>query len=153
MKVEIREYLPEDIVEIMDHNPRDRDVYFSKHPDWAKWAVRWKEEGPSYTLVIDDQIVGCAGVIIPKEGFGEAWMVLSSLFYKYKKECFKAVQNKLDQIIRKWKLRRVQALVMTDFPEAEHWLRHLGLKNETPEGMKRFGPSGEDMYLYAMVIK
>ena len=139
----------------MQDNPRNRELYWCRMEDWGKWIVKWMEAGPAYTLFIDDIPVMCAGVGILRPGLGEAWMVLSTLFYKYRKECFIAVRDRLEMIIKGEKLKRVQALVLTDFPEAEHWLIHLGFENETPtkRGLRSFGPSGEDMLMFGRECK
>jgi hypothetical protein len=151
MKIEIVDYKPEHILTIMESNPRERELYWCRTEDWDGWKYSWQERGPAYTLFADGKIVGSAGVVLMNKKSGEAWMVLSSLFYNYKKEFFRAVRDKLEDIIKDKGLVRVQAMVVTDFPEAEHWLRHLGFENETPNprGARRVGPNGEDMYLYA----
>src|SRR4030042_1889103 len=153
MKIEVIQYEPNHAIEIMDRNPREHDSYFCvNNEDWGKWIHRWADSGSAYTLLIEDEIIMSAGVILQGRNIGEAWMLLSSLFYKYKKECFKAVRNNLEFIIARHNLKRIQAFVMTNFVEAEHWLRHLGFENETPtqRGLRSFGPHGEDMFLYAM---
>lgn len=125
-------------------NPRDRELYWCKHKDWGKWLCQWGELGPAYTLFIDEIPVMCAGVVILKPGLGEAWMVLSSLFYRYKKECFMVVRDRLEIIIHGQNLKRVQALIETDFPKAEHWLYHLGFLREKEE----IGPDGKPILIF-----
>jgi hypothetical protein len=148
MKIEVIKYLPKHIMEIMEKHPRSKEIYWSKYKDWGKWLILWEERGPSYTMIIDDAVVMCAGVVIQGGGVGEAWMVLSELFYQYKKECFRVVRDKLDEIILGNELKRVQSLILTDFPEAERWVIHLGFKYDMPT----LGPNEENMLLYARVI-
>jgi hypothetical protein len=49
-------------------------------------------------------------------------------------------------------VNRVEAYVHADFTASRKWLRFLGFKNETPEGMKNWGPEGETFYLMARTL-
>jgi len=148
MKIEVIKYLPYHIMDIMEKHPRSKEMYWSKYNDCGKWRMLWEERGPSYTMTVDDEIVMCAGVVILSQGVGEAWIVLSELFYRYKKECFRVVRDNLDNIIAVNKLKRVESLILTDFPEAERWVIHLGFKFASPS----VGPYGENMLKYARVM-
>jgi len=134
---------------ILDRNVREEDMWLSKSPDWEKWVRRWKEDGPGFTLIIDGEIVGCAGVALIGWNRGEAWTLLSSLFYKYKKTTFKAIRNMLNSIIEDKKLIRVQAVIFKGTEKVcGNFLEHLGFENETPSGMRGFGPNGETVLMY-----
>ena len=136
------------IEEILKKHPREYELKWATSPDWKVWLWKWKKDGPAYTVKIDDELVMCAGVIYVSKYIGECWMVLSSLFPKYRKTCFKAIKTYLDKTMSSYGLRRLQAMVDQDFQEAHHFLIHLGFRSETPDGMKYFGPNGETMYLY-----
>jgi hypothetical protein len=155
MNSEIIDYRPEHIEWIMKHYPRSRELYWCRTDSWEKWPNQWYEGGPAYTLVIDEKFIMCAGILIYNDGKGEAWMVLSELFYKYKKECFRAVRDKMEYIISRYKLNRVESFIMSDFPEAERWVIHLGFSNVTPPpfGPRIFDPTGESMYQYVRAMK
>ena len=152
MDIKIIQYEPVHAYNILDRNVREEDTWLSKFPDWEKWAEGWKKEGPAFTLVIDGQIIGCGGVVLLDKNKGEAWTLLSSLFYKHKKTTYKAIIRYLSLIIAEKGLKRVQALVNTGLPNVEaceRFLVHLGFKNETPDGMEGYGPNGETVLLFA----
>lgn len=151
MKTEIVPYEPIHAYTILDRNVREQEIWLSFYPDWEKWAVAWKEKGPGYTLIIDGEIIGCAGVTLTEWDKGIAWALLSSLFYKYRKTTFKAIKDGLKRIIRDHSLRRIESLVKVGFEPGCKMLLHLGFTNETPNGMKSYGPNGEDMYLFGRV--
>ena len=150
MKIEIIQYEPIHAYTILERNVREEDMWLSKYPDWEKWSKGWKDGGPAYTLVIDGEIVGCAGVVLMDWNRGEAWTLLSSLFYKYKKTVFKAIKNNLESIINDKKLRRVQAIVYDGTEKiCGNFLEHLGFSWEAKH--RKYGPNGEDVHIYAKV--
>lgn len=125
MKIEIVDYKPEHIMEIMESDPRSPELYWCKSESWNDWKYAWEEKGPAYTMFIDGKIIGSAGVVMMNKKSGEAWMVMTSRFYDYKKEVFKAVKGKLDEIINGNGLVRIQALVITGFLLAEVYQKRL----------------------------
>jgi len=132
--IEIVKYKPEDIDEIMKH-PRQWEMELSQHPGWNEWKKIWYQN-PAHTLMVDGLIVGCAGVIITPElegVIGEAWMVVSNLFEKYRKACFSAIKKNLTAIIEDWCLVGIQAFVDPRFDLAKHLMVHLGFEEEHPE--------------------
>lgn len=153
MKIEIIQYEPVHAYTILDRNVREENLWLSKYPDWEKWVKGWKDSGPAFTLIIDGEIVGCAGVILLDWRRGEAWSLLSTLLYKYKKITFRAIKNGLDKIVKEKKLRRVHSLVNPESELNKEFMKHLGFKNETPNGLKSFGPNGETLLMYGREYK
>jgi RimJ/RimL family protein N-acetyltransferase len=149
MKIEIITYKREHAYDILDRNVRECDVWLTNAPDWEKWAVGWETSGPSYTLVIDDQIVACAGVVLMNYNRGEAWTLFSPLINKYPKTCFKAIRDELRGIVSEHGLKRVQALVRPGLEVAERFVEHLGFEKEGV--LVAFGPGGEDMTMYGRI--
>ncbi len=150
-KIEIIPYEPRHAYEILDRNVREEDLWLSTYPDWDKWVVAWQKAGPAYSLLIDDKVIICAGVILLEWLKGEAWMLLSNDFYQYKKTCFKEIKKYLIEIIHIFKLRRLQAIILCNLAnveECKRFLKHLGFKNETPDGLAAYGPNGEDVFLF-----
>ena len=146
MKSEIVPYEPIHAYTILDRNVREQEIWLSKYPDWGRWAEGWEKGGPAYSLIVDGEIVGSAGIVLLDWNRGEAWALLSSLFYRYKKTAYSAIVKMLDQIIQEKKLRRVQALIKPDFEEAKRMAEHLGFKCEGL--LAAFGPNGEDLLMY-----
>jgi len=141
MDIEIIQYEPIHAYTILDKDFSNRET----------WANGWGKEGPAFTLIVDGEIVGCAGVILMEwNKGGEAWTLLSSLFYKYKKTTFKVIKKGLESIIKEKKLKRVQAFVYEGTEKiCGNFLEHLGFKNETPDGLKYYGPNNETMFIYS----
>lgn len=122
-------------------------------PKMDEWIKAWKELGPAFTMMDGDQVVGCGGVILSPYRSGEAWTFISPLIPTHKKAFLKACRNAVKTIARDYGLLRIQASVYSGHEKACHFIRHLGFKNETPEGMKKAGPNGEDMILFARTFE
>ncbi len=81
-----------------------------------------------YTLLADDVPVGCAGIINLNWQRGEAWLLISSLFFQYKKTCLKIIKRMLILMVKTMKLKRVQSCINVEFNEGCLFMEHLGLK-------------------------
>lgn len=145
MKTEIIPFEREHGAAIIERNVKEGKI---KPPemDIGSQFTLYENGGPSYTLKIDGEPVFCAGVVILKWRQGEAWTLLSSLFYEYKKTCYKAIKNYLETIARDAKLRRVQAFTEINANGTESFMRHLGFEKEAI--IHCFGPVGQDLVLY-----
>lgn len=148
MSVEVVQYEPEHAYDILSHM-REEEVNLSKHIDWDKWVNAWKQNGPAYTLIINGKIVACAGVVLMEWKKGQAWVLLSSLFYQYKKTTYKLIKRFLELIIKTKDLKRVEAFVRPDFEEAINFIKHLGFNFQ---GLQEcYGPNGEDYLMFARI--
>ena len=140
--VEIRAYKFEDALEI---EPSETGV--KKHPDYEKWA-KMNEHGPAYTLLVNNEIIGCGGVRIFWEGCGEAWSILKDKTPQLLNMMLLEVSKKqIDKIIKECKLRWIQMSVRTDFSKGIHFVQFLGFKRKCE--MKGYLPDGSDALLYA----
>jgi len=45
----------------------------------------------------------------------------------------------------------VEALCPGKYTEGQRLLKHLGFINETPDGMKQYGPGGETFYSFGRI--
>jgi len=151
MKIEVVPYTPLHAYEVINKNVTERGLQLSKLPDYERYAKEWGEGGPAFTLIIDGEVVGCAGVALTAWNRGEAWTLLSTLFYKYKKTSYKSIKIGLEKIIKEYKLRRIQAVVFDGTEEVcGRFLYHLGFEWEGKH--KGYGPHGETMHSYGRVI-
>lgn len=107
------------------------------------------ESGPGYTAYVKDEILLCAGVMIPWKGFGEAWLITSPLIHKYPILSTKGIAYFLNKIIADNNLERVQALVMKDYKMAVKFIEHLGFRSEGEMPNYR---AGKTFVRYARVI-
>ncbi len=142
MKIEVVDYNPSHVDEIMSRHPRPREARFSKMLVWGRWKEIWRKADMAFTLIADSEIVGCAGIVPLNNELGEAWAVLSSLMKKYPKAAFKATKTGLENIIKSYKLTKIQCFVEPDFNEAIHFMYHLGFFMKE---RGQFGPDGEEM--------
>lgn len=150
MKTEIMPFEKMHAYTILERNVREEDTQLSALPDWEEWVEKWEKNGPAFTLIIDGEVVGCAGVVMMGWKRGEAWTLLSQLFYKYKKTSYKAIRNGLNSIIKNEGLRRVQASIYEGTEKVcGEFLEHLGFKWEGKH--IKYGPNGENVHVYARI--
>lgn len=137
--------------DILQHNVVERDAWISGVGDFEDYVSAWKNRGPGFTVINDNGIVMSGGVALLGWRRGEAWLLLSNLFYKYPIVSTKMIRNKLSDIIGQHGLVRVQSLVYPEFNAGMRFIEMLGFECE---GLLRsFGPNNEDMLMYAMVVR
>lgn len=103
--------------------------------------------GPSYTVRIDGEIAATLGVLIPWDGHGDCWAVLTPLGFRHGALIHRQVIRFLRRLIRDYKLVRLQADVIADYRAGVRWVEHLGFHLEGL--MPHFGPHGETFARYA----
>lgn len=109
---------------------------------------------PAFTALFEDKIVGVGGLLILWDGVGEMWLMLTA---DCKREgifgimALQAIKDKVDELIREHKMRRVQCTVRVDFPKARKMVEALGF---TLEGLMRcYCPDGSDVWLFARITE
>jgi len=144
-KLKVRPYEPEDFlnIELMDYEKKYREGQ-----PVERWAQLKKLLGPAVTVTdSEDQIVFCCGIHNMWPGVGEIWAVFSPLAKIY--PCTWVTAKSLLKSNFKNYVRLQAPLDPVACPEAIRFDERLGFK---PEGiMKRYGPHGEDMIMYALV--
>lgn len=151
MKVECVKFLPEHGDDIIKRNGTQGKI-LSSSIGMAECLDMWNNHGPAYTLIIDDVIVCSAGVTCLGWNRGEAWMLISSLFFQYKKTTYKVIKNMLGFIAREKGLKRIQSFIFCDSNTEvrERFLKHLGFERE---GISRCaGPDNQDLLSYARIF-
>lgn len=123
---------------------KDRLIYTNKG-DWLRIA----ENSHAFTLFYDGQILCYGGVLLYRQGFGEAWILCSELAMKHPFVVYRKSIEILNLIIDVNKLYRVQATVRCDWKQARKYLEHLGFKKEGR--LKKYGPDQSDYYMYSRV--
>jgi len=147
--IEVIQYKKEHAYSIFQNNMRERELGITK--DFDEFATGWEVSGPAYTIIIDGSIVFCGGVILTGWNRGEAWTLMSDLFYKYPKSCYKICKNQLNEVIKEHGLKRVQAVIDVDFEDGVRFAEHLGFEKEGI--LKSYGPEGEDMLMFGRRIQ
>jgi RimJ/RimL family protein N-acetyltransferase len=144
-------YKPAHAHRILERNIRERDHWLSMFPDWEKTAQLWHDGGPAETITVDGEPVMSAGIVLIGWGRGEAWSLLSTLFYRHVRACYRVVKKRLDEMAKANGLIRVQATAAPDYPPGVRLLEHLGFR---PEGLlKAYGPNNEDLIMFARVSR
>lgn len=100
--------------------------------------------GAAYTAIAEGKVIGIAGTINAGNGRFIAWALLTEESGKYMISITREVKKFLDSL----NARRVETTVKHDFELGHKWMRLLGFKNETPNGMKNYD-NGVTFDLYA----
>ena len=150
MKIDVTPYEIIHAYDIIDRNVREQDLWLSGQ-DWETAVKGWKDGGPGYTLLIDEKVVGCGGVVLTQWQCGEAWTLFSTLFFKHYRTAYKAIKKNLENIIEDENLRRVQSLIHPEHEEAKRFIIHLGFQCEGL--LRKYGPNGEDLFMYSRVME
>lgn len=149
MKIEIIPYEVAHANNVLERNSLQMGLRLSQH-ERDELSTGWSKGGPAFTLIVDGNVVGCAGIVLMGAARGEAWSTLSDLFYKYKKTSYKAIKNGLSAIIKKEGLKRIQSTVFAGKMEkvCGNFLEHLGFSWKGI--LSEFGPHGENIHMYLM---
>lgn len=93
------------------------------------------------------QVFAITGLAPIWEGVAEAWFIPTKEMSAKKIQTIRLVRRELDAAIERLKLRRVQAVVRSDFVDAHKLAKFLGFESEGL--MKKYGPDGLDYERYA----
>jgi GNAT superfamily N-acetyltransferase len=107
--------------------------------------ARTLEQSDAWTGEEGGRVIGCAGVAEVWQGRGIAWALIA----KDAGSRFVAIHRAVARYLSLTSLRRVEAWVDVEFPEAHRWMEMLGFRREGR--MARFTPDGRDADLYAKV--
>ena len=144
--ITLRPYKPSDGIQMLSYLPAE----YSDSPDVEEWCEEGNEEGKAFTICRGVEIIACVGIKTVIEGVGLAWALYPPNIGDYHIDP-RIVRDRLNEMMVKHNYRRVQCTVRADFPAGESYLRWLGFKCETPDGMKKYEPDGTDSILFAIV--
>ena len=106
-------------------------------------------ENMSFTATHNDKII-CAGGIIPIwDGVFEGWIMGSDLIWKFRIASAKIIKQRMEELIIKNKVQRLQTAVKKDFPLGHRFAKWLGLEEE---GLMRKYQNNEDYIRFARVV-
>jgi RimJ/RimL family protein N-acetyltransferase len=127
--------------------------------DRDKWSlVTWgeatdRERYPSYTGMVDETILGCAGIILPWPGVGIAWLTMSPVAaVKFKIWMTRTCRRVLDDVSRSFHLHRLEAVVLDDSLVNKQWIEVLGFSVEKDGVAQRYLPDGRGVVRYERII-
>ena len=105
-----------------------------------------------YTAIFQDKIVGVGGTIIHWKGVAEVWLILTA-------DCRKdgahglialgAIKDKMEELLKINNIRRAQATVRADFPQAIRMIEFFGFEREGL--LRQYCPDKGDAYRYAKI--
>jgi len=103
--------------------------------------------GRGLALLDGGKVYAVTGLAPLWDGVSEAWFIPTEDMQHKKVQTIRIVRRELDAAIKRLKLRRVQAVVRSDFKSAHKLARFLGFESEGL--MKQYGPDGLDYERYA----
>lgn len=106
--------------------------------------------GPALTGVLDETILGCAGLILPWPGMALAWMVLSENIGGHGLWMTRMVRRFLDDAVRSFRLHRLEAMTLADNTKNQRWIEALGFTRENGKA-RQYTPGRQDMIRYERV--
>ena len=133
-------------------------LFYDEFEDPNPIIKAYVSTGPGYTLmVVDDQgrdveALACAGVTIPWEGVGDAWMIPGVNAKDHGLAVAVACRRGIERIARTFALHRVQALQVVDRGIPEKFYRAMGFETK-PALLRKYTPTGKDCLLYERVFQ
>lgn len=144
---EIIDFKIEHFEELECRSYESQFVKMFKNPLQA--VTQLTKSGPSFTLIIRDQILAIGGFFKYWDGVFECWQIPSKNVPAYAKNYSRHVRYKMREFERQYNIKRVQSSCPND-DSHDRWMKFLGFSKECI--LKKFGPLGEDYALHARLI-
>jgi hypothetical protein len=106
--------------------------------------------GSAVTFLMFDEPIAIFGWYFISPGVMQVWALLSDKVTQFKKSFHKQVGLIIEYAFEKWSLRRMQMSVRCDYQAGWKWAKALGFNCEGV--MKRYGPAGQDCWLFARIV-
>jgi len=135
-----RESTPEDIEFVADHSI-SRGIAKCQ-PEQIEYC---------YTLEHEGKVLGVGGFRLINLTTAWCWTDWTYFTGKHIIVCYRVVKEWIDIFIEEHKLKRLQAYVECDFPEAIRMVEHLGFEKEFDKPMKNF-VGDKDAFLYVRIM-
>lgn len=107
-----------------------------------QYCLQLEAHSKAFTGIVDNRIIGCAGISEQWKGRVIAWAWFSGGIGTHFISVHRAVKSFLDA----QSYRRIEAYTHCDFNEANRWMRMLGFEKEGK--MSKFLPCGSDAYMW-----
>jgi hypothetical protein len=121
----------------------------------------YERKGPGWTMRVGDDIIGCAGLMLPwpSGSLAIAWLLPSPLLPSYPKTAIVELLTRLRALMREHRPRRIEFLVSASFPLGQRFAEFLDFQRdgccdppcERCGLIKAYGPNGEDFIRYVWV--
>lgn len=106
-------------------------------------------KGDTFTIFCDGEVMAICGVVIYREGFGEAWVVFSKKVREHMLIVLRTIKNLVEGGIAEHKLYRLQAVVKADWLRAQKFLDFLDFSWEGI--LRKYGPDQSNYYMYSRI--
>jgi hypothetical protein len=107
---------------------------FEDRDKWGRgdWRVAYNKEvmGPSFSALVDQRIIACAGIVIPWPGVGICWATFSEEIGRYPVWFSRTCRHVLNDTLRSCGLHRLESVALKDSERNRRWLTMLGFKHE-----------------------
>ena len=131
-----------------DWRPRDRDEIDNWSTAECNELNKFYLAGPGYTLLWNNHILLCAGVIIMWKGVGEAWFRGTNQMYEHRDEVRDRTIQVFSALFRDQNYMRIQTTVQENWATARRFAEACGMKYEGR--MPFYGMTGEHFVRYAL---
>ena len=130
--------------------PLEQGVYEKINKDYRAWHKMIMADTPEpVTILVDGKPVLVGGVSMLWEGVGESWIIGSQYFRENYIFITKQAIKYMNYIIRKYKLRRLQAITKAGNPELAKYAQFLNFKYEGE--LRGYGMDGSNQYMFSRV--
>lgn len=103
-----------------------RQIQPDASPEMIELAEWGEIGGRGFTACISGNPIGAAGIVVHREGMGEAWALFSPVIKRFPKSLFIAVKKGLEEIIEERQdLITLVSIVQGDDRQAVNFLKHL----------------------------
>jgi len=103
--------------------------------------------GPAYTVRYEEEAIMCAGIMMTGKDRAEAWALVSL----HSGPAMLGITRKVKEHLDGLNIKRIEAVVKDGFEEGHRWMKMLGFKCETPDGMEAHHEDGGKNFLYARI--
>jgi hypothetical protein len=132
-------FRPEHLARIKNLQEVQRRAVSDLPPKWLQLVA---QANPAVSAVVNDQIIGCAGIIVSSSGTGFLWGAISQDAGPH----FIAMHRAALRLLEMARLARIEAMVEVDFDEGARWLDLLGFRFDGR--VSNDGLNGEDHCRY-----
>lgn len=133
--------------------PADADAIINRDGRQSStWnVIRQSQRGPSFTAVVDGTPIACGGLMLPWDGVGMAWMILSEEAAWHWIWLSKTTKRTLRLLVRLHGLHRVEAMALEESPGNQRWLAWLGFGREQDGVARQYLADQRSMIRYEWI--
>lgn len=133
-----REMIQSDVDFVKDHSV-SRGIFY-KQPEVTDF---------SYTLEHEGEILGIGGIRLINPTTAWAWIDMTHYAGNHIIAVYRVIKEWMDILCKEKGIKRLQAYIEMDFPEAIRMVRHLGFKEESV--MKNF-MGDKDAFMFVRIV-